>query len=180
RSHLEEEEEAGAWDQRRACQGATILERWWWDTVKKGTQEACPGLSASHNDVIMNGDGTAAEEDDEPARTKSKKRKSKRREQRLDGGFIVLDVLVSLHYTKSLRSTGNVFDRNTSKQHPLVFCQRTGEVIRGLERGLEGMKVGGERLITIPRKLGYGSKGSGNEIPPDLNLVFEVKVSKVG
>jgi FKBP-type peptidyl-prolyl cis-trans isomerase len=50
----------------------------------------------------------------------------------------------------------------------------------GLERGLEGMKMGGERVITIPSKLGYGSKGSGNDIPPDADLVFEVKVLKVG
>ncbi len=42
------------------------------------------------------------------------------------------------------------------------------------------MKAGGERVITIPSRLGYGSKGSGAEIPPDLDLVFEVKVLKVG
>jgi peptidylprolyl isomerase len=50
----------------------------------------------------------------------------------------------------------------------------------GLERGLDGMKAGGERIITIPSKLGYGSKGSGAEIPPDSDLIFEVKVIKVG
>ena len=50
----------------------------------------------------------------------------------------------------------------------------------GLERGLDGMKAGGERVITIPSKLGYGSKGSGAEIPPDSDLIFEVKVIKVG
>lgn len=53
-------------------------------------------------------------------------------------------------------------------------------LLTGLERGLEGMKAGGERVITIPSKLGYGSKGSGLEIPPDSDLVFEVKVLKVG
>ena len=53
-------------------------------------------------------------------------------------------------------------------------------LLPGLEHGLEGMKAGGERVITIPSKLGYGSKGSGLEIPPDLDLAFEVKVLKVG
>jgi len=71
-------------------------------------------------------------------------------------------------------------------------------LLPGLEHGLEGMKAGGERVITIPSKLGYGSKGggervitipsklgygskgSGLEIPPDSDLVFEVKVLKVG
>ena len=87
---------------------------------------------------------------------------------------------LSLHYTGSLVSTGKVFDKNHSKQHPLVFRQGTGEVIRGLERGLEGMKVGGERVISIPSKLGYGKKGAGLDIPPDSDLSFEVKLLKVG
>eukprot|EP00584_Thalassiosira_punctigera_P016823 CAMPEP_0172557476 /NCGR_PEP_ID=MMETSP1067-20121228/73425_1 /TAXON_ID=265564 ORGANISM="Thalassiosira punctigera, Strain Tpunct2005C2" /NCGR_SAMPLE_ID=MMETSP1067 /ASSEMBLY_ACC=CAM_ASM_000444 /LENGTH=458 /DNA_ID=CAMNT_0013346565 /DNA_START=82 /DNA_END=1458 /DNA_ORIENTATION=+ len=114
------------------------------------------------------------------------------RERRMAGGLVVSDMLlgtgapvrpgkrISLHYTGSLRSTGKVFDKNNSKQHPLVFRQGTGEVIRGLERGLDGMKVGGERVITIPSKLGYGTKRQGNDIPPDSDLVFEVKVLKVG
>jgi FKBP-type peptidyl-prolyl cis-trans isomerase len=52
--------------------------------------------------------------------------------------------------------------------------------LTGLERGLEGINAGGKRVITIPSKLGYGSKGSGEDIPPNLDLVFEVKVLKVG
>ena len=152
-------------------------------------------------------DGTDGAE--APAKNKSKKRKkdkaidgtersedgrplSATRERRLAGGLIVADVLlgsgapvkagkkVSLHYKGSLRSTGRVFDKNASKQHPLVFRQGTGEVIRGLERGLEGMRAGGERVVTIPSKLGYGSKAQGEDIPADSDLVFEVKVLKVG
>jgi FKBP-type peptidyl-prolyl cis-trans isomerase len=93
--------------------------------------------------------------DDGPAKKKSKKKKgmttesedhkskSQTRERRLDGGLIVSDILlgtgpqvkpgkrISLHYTGSLRSTGKVFDKNSSKQYPLVFRQGTGEVIRG-------------------------------------------------
>lgn len=114
------------------------------------------------------------------------------RERRLPDGILVSDILlgtgapvksgkrISLHYTGRLRSTGGVFDRNQSKQHPLVFRQGTGEVIRGLERGLEGMKAGGERVVTIPSRLGYGRKGAGADVPPDSDLVFEVKVLKVG
>ena len=114
------------------------------------------------------------------------------RERRLAGGIIVSDLLlgsgptvkpgkrISLHYTGSLKSTGKVFDKNNSKQHPLIFRQGTGEVIRGLERGLEGMNVGGERIITVPSNLGYGKKGAGLDIPPGSDLVFEVKVLKVG
>ncbi len=114
------------------------------------------------------------------------------RERRLPSGVTVRDLLVgtgapvksgkkiSLHYTGSLLDNGKVFDKNHSKQHPLVFRQGTGEVIRGLERGLDGMKVGGERIINIPAKLGYGSKGAGVDIPPDSDLTFEVKLLRVG
>lgn len=149
-------------------------------------------------------------EDEESKSSKKKKKKNKNkkknpteteelsrptsltRERRLPSGVTVRDLLVgtgapvksgkklSLHYTGSLVSTGKVFDKNHSKQHPLVFRQGTGEVIRGLERGLEGMKVGGERVISIPSKLGYGTKGAGVDIPPDSDLSFEVKLLKVG
>ncbi|KAL3785667.1 hypothetical protein HJC23_001938 [Cyclotella cryptica] len=114
------------------------------------------------------------------------------RERRLPGGILIRDILVgtgtpvssgrkiSLHYTGSLQSNGKVFDKNHSRTQPLQFRQGTGEVIRGLERGLEGMKVGGERVITVPASLGYGEKGMGESIPPDSDLVFEVKVLKVG
>ncbi|KAL7484573.1 hypothetical protein ACHAW6_010198 [Cyclotella cf. meneghiniana] len=114
------------------------------------------------------------------------------RERRLPGGILIRDLLVgtgtpvtsgrriSLHYTGSLHSNGKVFDKNHSRTHPLQFRQGTGEVIRGLERGLEGMRVGGERMITVPASLGYGEKGMGESIPPDSDLVFEVKVLKVG
>jgi len=151
-------------------------------------------LSASRNE-------TTPDTTDEKKSKKKKKQASAElnesrwsgtRERRLNGGLIISDLIlgsgapvkpgkrISLHYTGSLRSTKQVFDKNNSKQHPLVFRQGTGEVIRGLERGLEGMKAGGERVITIPSKLGYGSKGSGASIPPDSDLVFEVKVLKVG
>ena len=114
------------------------------------------------------------------------------RERRLPGGILLRDILigtgtpitsgrrVTLHYTASLHSTGKVFDKNYSKTHPLVFRQGTGEVIRGLERGLEGMKVGGERVLTVPSKLAYGETGMGETVPPNSDLVFEVKVVKVG
>ena len=146
---------------------------------------------------------------DTNSETKSKKKKKKKKqsttsedepfskptslthERRLPGGILISDILIgtgtkvssgrkiSLHYTGKL-TNGKVFDKNHSRTQPLQFRQGTGEVIRGLERGLEGMKVGGERTITVPSALGYGEKGAGVEIPPDSDLVFEVKVLKVG
>ena len=148
-------------------------------------------LSAARNYPNENGTNNEASAKKKAKNETSSKTASMTRERRLPGGLVISDVLlgegapvkpgkrISLHYTGSLRSTGKVFDKNHSKQHPLVFRQGTGEVIRGLERGLEGMKAGGERVITIPSKLGYGSN-SPNGIPPDSDLIFEVKVLKVG
>jgi FKBP-type peptidyl-prolyl cis-trans isomerase len=152
---------------------------------------------------------TLAAARDTKSESKSKKKKKKKsnkpddeeepiskptsltRERRLPGGIVVSDILIgtgttvssgrkiSLHYTGKLMN-GKVFDKNHSRTQPLQFRQGTGEVIRGLERGLEGMRVGGERLITVPAALGYGEKGAGVDIPPDSDLLFEVKVLKVG
>lgn len=172
---------------------------------KKLAQEKARQLEETLSDA-RSGDASNNESvtNDATSQTKKSKKKKKKandsiahpavltRERRLAGGLVISDILlgagapvkpgkrISLHYTGSLKSTGHVFDKNNSKQHPLVFRQGTGEVIRGLERGLEGMKVGGERVVTVPSKLGYGSKGAGDDIPPDSDLVFEVKVLKVG
>jgi peptidylprolyl isomerase/FKBP-type peptidyl-prolyl cis-trans isomerase FkpA len=67
-----------------------------------------------------------------------------------------------------------------NKKNPLQFRLGTRQVVRGLEKGLEGMRVGGEREITIPPELGYGKNGSGNVIPPNATLVFSVQLLGVG
>jgi FK506-binding nuclear protein len=107
------------------------------------------------------------------------------------GGIVVQDIIhgngaavragrkVSIHYTATFPETDKVFDKNHSKGSPLTFRTGTREVIRGLDQGLAGMKVGGERVITIPPKLGYGKKGSGN-VPPGATLCFAVKLLSVG
>ncbi len=113
------------------------------------------------------------------------------KERLLPGGVLVRDFIhgmgatvkagrkVSINYVGRFADTDKEFDKNSSKSHPLVFRLGTGEVIRGLDKGLEGMKVGGERVITIPPELGYGRKGSG-KIPGDCTLCFEVKLLSVG
>ncbi|GFH53086.1 hypothetical protein CTEN210_09562 [Chaetoceros tenuissimus] len=108
----------------------------------------------------------------------------------IDGGILIQDIVhgtgttvktgrkVSMNYVGTLES-GQVFDKNQSKANPLKFRIGTGEVIKGLDKGLVGMKANGERIITIPSNLAYGSKGSGL-IPGDATLVFEVKLLTVG
>ncbi len=86
---------------------------------------------------------------------------------------------LSINYVGKFADIDKEFDKNTSSSHPFVFRVGTGEVIKGLDTGMEGMKVGGERIITIPPKLGYGNKGSG-KIPGNSTLCFEVKLLAVG
>jgi FKBP-type peptidyl-prolyl cis-trans isomerase len=109
-------------------------------------------------------------------------------QRRLHGGVIVKDIIigsgqtakqgrkVSILYVGSLASNGNVFDKNQNHSKPLQFRLGTGQVIRGLDIGLEGMKVGGERHITIPPELGYGNKSMGDKIPKNSTLMFQVRL----
>mmetsp|Transcript_2780 Transcript_2780/g.4314 ORF Transcript_2780/g.4314 Transcript_2780/m.4314 type:complete len:504 (+) Transcript_2780:62-1573(+) len=111
------------------------------------------------------------------------------KERRLKSGVVVKDILigtgtslkpgrkVSICYEgRFADGSKKVFDKNMNKKKPLTFRQGTGAVIAGLDQGVEGMRVGGEREITIPPELGYGKKGSGNVIPPDATLHFSVQV----
>ncbi|GMH47575.1 hypothetical protein TrVE_jg8266 [Triparma verrucosa] len=81
---------------------------------------------------------------------------------------------VSLTYTGSLLD-GTVFDKNKSKKNPLKFRLGLNEVVKGLEVGVMGMRVGGEREIVIPPEMGYGKKKQG-DIPKESTLVFLVQL----
>jgi FKBP-type peptidyl-prolyl cis-trans isomerase FkpA len=82
---------------------------------------------------------------------------------------------VSVHYTGWLTS-GKKFDSSKDRKQPFGFKLGGGQVIRGWDEGVEGMKVGGIRKLTIPPALGYGARGAGGVIPPDATLVFEVEL----
>lgn len=82
---------------------------------------------------------------------------------------------VSVHYTGWL-TNGKKFDSSVDRGVPFDFTVGAGEVIRGWDLGVAGMKVGGKRKLTIPASLGYGVRGAGDVIPPNATLVFEVEV----
>merc|ERR1719471_1464251 len=83
--------------------------------------------------------------------------------------------LVGMHYEGKLSSNNKQFDACQAPSKPLKFKVGTGQVIKGWDVGLMGMKVGGKRKLTIPAAMAYGKEGNPPDIPPNSTLVFEVE-----
>ena len=86
---------------------------------------------------------------------------------------------VSVHYTGRL-TDGTKFDSSYDRGPPIDFPLGAGVVIKGWDQGIDGMRVGGKRKLTIPPDLAYGARGTpGGPIPPNATLVFEVELMAV-
>ena len=86
---------------------------------------------------------------------------------------------VSVHYTGWLYKDGvkgTKFDSSKDRGDPFSFALGAGQVIRGWDEGVQGMRVGGTRVLVIPAPLGYGARGAGGVIPPNATLMFEVEL----
>lgn len=111
-------------------------------------------------------------------------------QQKLNGGVIINDIKVGdgavakpgknvkVYYIGRLKSTGKVFD-SMQKGAGFTFGLQRGEVIKGWDIGIAGMKVGGKRKVICPPNMAYGAKGSPPEIPPNSTLVFDVELKHV-
>jgi peptidylprolyl isomerase len=86
---------------------------------------------------------------------------------------------VEVHYVGVAWSTGDQFDASWDRGQSFTFRLGGGQVIGGWDQGVQGMRVGGRRQLTIPPHLGYGERGAGGAIRPNETLVFVVDLVAV-
>ena len=97
-----------------------------------------------------------------------------------DGPEAAAGQSVEVHYVGVAWSTGDEFDASYNRGTTFRFGLGQGQVIPGWDQGVQGMRVGGRRRLTIPPQLAYGSRGAGGVIAPDETLVFVVDLVSVG
>jgi FKBP-type peptidyl-prolyl cis-trans isomerase len=153
---------------------------------KKARKELALHKQKELQEVLAKENGFDTKSSDEKKKKKVEPKVKPLSTRRLTDGVVVQDIIigagtqakkgrsVSINYVGTFPDSGDVFDKNQSRSNPLQFRLGTGQVIRGLDIGMDGMRAGGERIITIPPKMGYGQKKSG-KIPGNSTLEFAVK-----
>ena len=127
-----------------------------------------------------------------PAASDQPGKKSMSNEFRIEDGKVGTGRLAAagttavVHYTgwlyddKATGGRGKKFDSSVDRRDPFAFGLGMGQVIKGWDQGVQGMKVGGKRTLIIPPELGYGARGAGGGlIPPNATLIFDVELLDV-
>ncbi|XP_044253816.1 46 kDa FK506-binding nuclear protein [Tribolium madens] len=174
---VEEEEELSAWEEE-----ASSLS----DKESEEEKEVKP----KQNGIAKPTPKKKKNEEKPKQEEKKEKQKPKPKQSNLKGGVVIQDIkegsgdvvkdgkFVHVYYEGRLKENNKMFD-STTKGPGFSFRVGKGEVIKGWDVGLIGMKVGGKRRIICPPKMAYGPKGSPPVIPPNANLIFDVEVKKV-
>jgi FK506-binding nuclear protein len=127
--------------------------------------------------------------EEKPAKVEAKKEASNNKKT-LPSGLVIEDGKVGngprakngkkvcVRYIGKLASNDKIFDSNT-KGSPFTFRLGAGDVIKGWDLGVQGMNVGGTRILTIPPKLAYGARGAPPDIPKNATLIFEIKLLEI-
>ncbi|CAM9856878.1 unnamed protein product [Scytosiphon promiscuus] len=139
-----------------------------------GPSAESPSSAAQQRPAKNNADGSTSE------MTKQERRRQRKRENKSTfggGKLATAGKNVKICY-EGCFPDGRVFDKNNNRRRPLQFRVGMQSVITGMDRGVEGMRVGGSREIAIPAALGYGARGTG-PIPPNQDLVFRVELVDV-
>ncbi|MBA3376248.1 MAG: FKBP-type peptidyl-prolyl cis-trans isomerase [Actinobacteria bacterium] len=97
-----------------------------------------------------------------------------------EGDEATTNTKVSVHYVGVAFSSGEEFDASWNRGQPFEFKLGKGQVIPGWDIGVQGMKVGGRRKLTIPSAMAYGGRGAGGVIKPHEPLVFVIDLLSVG
>lgn len=97
-----------------------------------------------------------------------------------DGAEATAGVMVTVDYVGVSWSTGAEFDASWNRNDTFSFSLGGGQVISGWDEGVQGMKVGGRRKLTIPPHMGYGAQGARGVIAPNETLIFVVDLRKLG
>lgn len=97
-----------------------------------------------------------------------------------DGELAEAGMLATVDYVGVAWSTGGEFDASWNRNDTFAFNLGAGEVIQGWDQGVQGMKIGGRRQLTIPPEMGYGQSGAGGVIGPNETLIFVVDLRRLG
>ncbi|KAJ1962576.1 peptidylprolyl isomerase fpr3 [Dispira parvispora] len=159
------------------------------ETPKETPKKAKEAKTPSKKEPAATPKAQAKKESATPTPSKSAKKAEKPKPVTLPNGLMYEDMTVGqgapckkgqrvgMRYIGKL-TNGKVFDKNTGGK-PFSFKLGSGEVIKGWDIGIAGMKNGGERRLTIPAALAYGKRGAPPDIPGNATLVFDVKVVNI-
>ncbi|KAJ2841618.1 peptidylprolyl isomerase fpr3 [Coemansia erecta] len=155
--------------------------------IKKQAEKKRKAEQAAQKEAASPKKSKQAEKPEKKSEKKTEKKADAKPKTKDCGNGVMADIIkegegqaakngqrVGMYYIGKL-TNGKVFDKNTGGK-PFWFRLGSGEVIRGWDKGILGMKKGGERRLTIPSNMAYGKRGAPPDIPPNATLIFDIRL----